>query len=205
MYCPWRKTSVPSQELNENHHPRGRLSVSPCSHSLAKVFVFKEVQSRDSLGSPGNTQRASFRNSQKHKQNHYPCLPKWGLLALGFDYSAIQKVSKWSLQRMGDCRSNPGGKPGFLQSESVAGCPPHWGNIALTLPSRTGADCPERPWRKVHLGHRQIWRCTFPTQLLHGAFFILIAERMAPLVIVHGCPILLNTPNAEQPLLVLWG
>lgn len=76
LYCSARNwprwqggyTSMSPQELNQNRQPCGGFSASPCSHSLAKVFVFKGVKTRDSVGSPDNTQRASFRNSQEHKQ-----------------------------------------------------------------------------------------------------------------------------------------
>ena len=38
----------------------------------------------------------------------------------------------------------------------------------------------------------------FPSHLLHDALFIVIAERAAQLVIVHGWPILLDTPTASN-------
>lgn len=137
-------------------------SLSPSLFPLPSQGLYGR-HSRDSLGFPPHTQRASVRNSQKHEQNHCPHLPEWELLALGFGCLATQKLSKQSPQHRGGCRSDPcpGGKRDCLRSGSVAESPPHWGDTQ-TLPSGTDADCRERPWRKGHLGHKRICRHIVP-------------------------------------------
>lgn len=54
----------------------------------------KVVKFRDGLVFLDNTHGANFRNSQEHKETHCLHFPERGLLALGFGYSVIQKLSK---------------------------------------------------------------------------------------------------------------
>lgn len=54
----------------------GGFSVSPCSHSLAKVLSLRVSNPETAWVLPIILKRASFRNSQEHKQNHCPCSPE---------------------------------------------------------------------------------------------------------------------------------